>query len=350
MGGLLKMYGIRRVFIIGAGFGAPLGMPLARDLLKDVYAVARTKRWQDENGPTPNGQADWLVEQLNWYFPLDGIDHASVSSGKLPKDFDIEKFISYAAATSAFVHNTSRQFYNNDDKFVAFLKIWIAEAIVRRQWDAVAKKTDAYDRFALLLKKSLVLTFNWDTLIERLLEANSMKYAFDLASTFENERVPLLKLHGSVDWFSMPDKLLKEDWMSFEPIGDSFEDCYRANGNPLAYYKYYMTPWIVIPSYDKISQVLALGRLWQTPWAWLRDKLEIVLIGFSMRPDDFHSRAFLYPQLVSGSRNGSLSVKVVDLAQSHEEQKKIRERFAGVENCQFFFDGFCDRALDFIGQ
>lgn len=349
MGGLLKMYGIRRVFVIGAGFGAPLGMPLARDLLKDVYAVARTRRWQDENGPTPNGQADWLIEQINWYFPLDGIDHASASSGKLPEDFDIEKFLSYAAATSAFCQSTSGQFSNNDDKFIAFLKTWIAEAIVKREWNALAQKNDTYNHFIRSLQKSFVLTFNWDTLIERLLEANDMKCTFDLASTFENDRVPLLKLHGSVDWFSMPDQFLKKDWMSFEPIGGSFEDCYRAKGNPLAYYNQYLIPWIIIPSYDKISQVSALGRFWQTPWIWLHDDLEIIIIGFSMRPDDFHSRAFLYPQLVSGSRNGSLRVKVVDLAQTNEEQKKIRERFAGVENCQFFFDGFCERALEFIG-
>jgi hypothetical protein len=87
---------------------------------------------------------------------------------------------------------------------------------------------------------------------------------------------------------------------------------------------------------------------WQTPWIWLHDDLEVIVIGFSMRPDDFHTRAFLYPQLVHGSQDGSLSVKVVDFAPNRRKQKEIEGRFAGVKNCQFFFGGFCEQALDFI--
>ena len=81
---------------------------------------------------------------------------------------------------------------------------------------------------------------------------------------------------------------------------------------------------------------------------FLQDDLEVVLIGFSMRPDDFHTRAFIYPQLVQGSQSGSLSVKVVDYAADKHHQKEIRKRFEGVKNCKFFFDGFSDSALDFI--
>jgi hypothetical protein len=87
---------------------------------------------------------------------------------------------------------------------------------------------------------------------------------------------------------------------------------------------------------------------WQTPWMFLQDKLEVILIGFSMRPDDYHSRAFIYPQLVQGSRSGTLSVKVVDYATSKLLKETIKKRFAGVKNCKYFFDGFSDRALDFI--
>lgn len=69
-----------------------------------------------------------------------------------------------------------------------------------------------------------------------------------------------------------------------------------------------------------------------------------------MRPDDYHSRAFIYPQLVAGSRKGHLSVKVIDFAEDKDEQKKneIRKRYIGVKNCKFWFNGFNNNVCDFI--
>jgi len=349
MRGLLKLYKIKRVFVLGAGFGAPLGMPLAPELLKAIHAVARTKPW-DDNGPTPKGQADWLVEQLKWYFPLDKIGHASIEKGLLPKNFDLEEFLSYAVASSAFVRKTGEQFNaQGDDKFIAFLKAWIAEAIVKSQKQALTRVTDVYTRFVKSLSKSLILTFNWDTLIENFFDANQIEYAFDLPSIHKTNCIPLIKLHGSVDWFSKPPQFLKKKWMHFESVSKMFSGCYRAKGNLTDYYNLHLTPRLIIPSFDKISQIESLGLFWRSPWIWLDDKLDVIFIGFSMRPDDFHARALFYPQLVRGSRNGSLSVKVIDFASTRHKRSEIKARFAGVKNCQFFFDGFCDRALEFIG-
>lgn len=349
MHGLLKEYGIRRVYILGAGFSAPLGMPLANDLLREVHAVASTKPWYGEDGKvSPHGQAEWLLEELQWYFPLDNISHEGIRKGVLPSDFDIERFLSYVASTSAFQFKTSDRWNEHGDKFTAFLKRWIAEVIVKHQMLPLANVPDLYTRFIGSLEGSLVLTFNWDTLIESLLEQQGLPFAFDLASTYKNEKIPIIKLHGSVDWFSKPVKEQFKDWMQLNAISESFEGCYRAQGNLLEYYAEYLSPWIVIPSYDKISQILALGEMWQRPWIFLQDELEVIVIGFSMRPDDFHSRAFIYPQLVHGTREGYLRVKVIDLAQDELQQKVVKRRFAGVEGCQFYLSGFSDDALDFI--
>src|SRR3984893_3441015 len=50
MRGLLKAYGIKRVFILGTGFSAPLGLPLTRDLLRLAYGVAEGNPWYLEGG------------------------------------------------------------------------------------------------------------------------------------------------------------------------------------------------------------------------------------------------------------------------------------------------------------
>lgn len=54
--GILKEYGISRVFVLGVGFSAPIGMPLTKDLLREANAVAETKPWHGEEGKLyPNG-------------------------------------------------------------------------------------------------------------------------------------------------------------------------------------------------------------------------------------------------------------------------------------------------------
>jgi hypothetical protein len=67
-----------------------------------------------------------------------------------------------------------------------------------------------------------------------------------------------------------------------------------------------------------------------------------------MGPDDFHSRAFTYPQLVSGSRSDQLSVKVIDYATNEKQRQEIRDRYASVDNCKYWFEGFSEGALHFI--
>lgn len=349
MHGLLSLYGIHRVFILGAGFSAPLGMPLTDALLKEVHAVASKKTWYgDDDKPSPNGQADWLLEKISWYFPLEKIDHDMIRAGVLPSGFDIEKFLSYVASASAFVEGTGEKWNEHGDQFTAFLKGWIGEAIFTRQMNVLEKIPETYTRFLRLLEGSLVLTFNWDTVLETILKKQGIKYSYYPPATYKKPIVPIIKLHGSIDWFSLPSRIMRQPWMSFGRASASFKDCYRAKGNLLNYFNAGLTPWVVIPSYDKISQILALGEIWQTPWIYLQDKLEVIVIGFSMRPEDFHSRAFIYPQLVYGSRNGDLKVKVIDLAQDEPKKKEIRDRFLGVEDCQFFFGGFSQEALEFI--
>lgn len=103
-----------------------------------------------------------------------------------------------------------------------------------------------------------------------------------------------------------------------------------------------------MPTYDKAGQLATLEQLWQEPWWELQNHSEVVVIGYSIRPDDYHSRAVLYPRLVRHAREATLRIKVVDCAATPEAQALVRERYAGVEGCRFWFEGFSPQALDFI--
>jgi hypothetical protein len=192
------------------------------------------------------------------------------------------------------------------------------------------------------------MTFNWDTLLEYVFDNNLINYTYRPADIVRENKIPIVKLHGSIDWFTYPYGEFKKEWMSFEPISKETTSIFKAKGNLFRYYNNMMTPWIIIPSFDKISQLHSLGDIWVMPWRFLQNKLEIIIIGYSMRFDDYHSRAFIYPQLVHGSRSGDLSVKVIDYAKDNSEKDKIKTRFEGVENIKYFFDGFNEKALEFI--
>ena len=206
MRGLLKSYGIKRVYILGAGFSAPLGLPLTRDLLRLVYGVAERKPWYLQGGNcSPHGQADWILEKINWYFPLTQIDHKSIVSGKTD-DFDLERFLSYVAASSA----SGERWNEHGDKFVSFLKSYLAQAVVEQQEEAMSTVQPAYLKFADAMAQSLVISFNWDTVLETLLDRAGRKYAFDLQSTWETDATPIIKLK-----FSRTSRLLLSDTSTF---------------------------------------------------------------------------------------------------------------------------------------
>lgn len=345
---LLRAHGKRRVVILGAGFNAPLGMPLTADLLRQVHAVAASKPWRLPDSPAaPFGMADWLLQVLDWYYPLAGISHAAVDAGVAR--VNLEEFLSFVAATSMAEWRRQPGANEHGDAFSACLKSWLGEAIERQQRLALRSVPEYYLRFAAGLRDAVVLTFNWNTLLERLLERVGIPFAFDLETALRHDAVPLIKLHGSIDWFSMEQRGgPRPPWLQLAPLGSAFDAIGRAGGDLLRCYEAMLTPWLVIPSYDKIFQVLNLGQVWQLPWDWLDDRLDVQIIGYSIRPDDYHSRALLYPRLVRGARRGHLRVAVVDRAPGAPAREEIRGRFAGVQGCRFWFDGFSPSALDFL--
>lgn len=79
-----------------------------------------------------------------------------------------------------------------------------------------------------------------------------------------------------------------------------------AGGDLLRCYHAMLTPWLVVPSYDRIFQVLSLGRVWQLPWDWL--------------------------------------------AADGPAREDVVGRFAGVQGCRFWLDGFSPSALEFLGD
>lgn len=350
MEGWLNLAGYKRLYILGAGFSAPAGIPLTNDLLPLVFAEAAKIQTPDTNSAL--GHAQILLDELNLYFPGIQFDPDRLLNGKVPKEFDFEKFLTYASVISTCQEGTGEQLDEHGNMFISYLKSWTATAIHEQQAKAMRELPALYTAFAQSMQDAVVFTFNWDTLLEHAFALSDTRFNLDRGTYCEPPTVLLLKLHGSIDWFS-GEGPLRKSWMNLLPLGKSMPSIARASDSfddlP-RYYRAGMTPWIVLPAFDKTYQIAKYDDLWQMLYLLLQNELEVYIIGFSMRADDYHTHAIIYPQLVQGAQEGRIRVKVVDLASSCRAKRKIEKRFAHIPNRKFWFDGFTEGCLEFMSS
>ncbi|TVR78450.1 MAG: hypothetical protein EA412_08410 [Chitinophagaceae bacterium] len=261
MRGLLKYYGIERIYILGAGFSRPAGLPLTCDLIKEVHKKSGTKPWLLGNNKSAEwGQADWLIDELRYYYPTTRINHKRILENKLP--IDIEEFLSYVAASSAFIENTNERWSDHGSKFQSFIKQWLAEVIYDHQVQIEPKQQELYNQFAKNLKKSLIITFNWDTILEDTLRELEIPFAYDLNTAIETECLALIKMHGSIDCFKPRDYNYRNlGKQKFLPLSKSISNMYRYEGDIQDCFNNHMTPYIITPNFDKLSQLKNFWRL-----------------------------------------------------------------------------------------
>lgn len=348
MQGWHNLSGFKRLYVLGAGFSAPAGMPLTHELLPLVFRRAKERMTPDCE--TDLGHAEILLDALRFYLPDLTFEPESILDGHVPEGFDFERFLTVMGVNSAVQMGTGEQLDEHGNQQLSYFMDWTAEVIRRHQVKALESGIpELYQEFAERLDSAMVFTFNWDTLLEVALDAVGRKYQLDRHQGGRPPEIPLLKLHGSVDWYSS-EHCLRQPWMNLEPLGKSLPKLSRAR-EPLSEQSRYsecgMTPWLVLPSYDKIYQVTRYDDLWQMLYLFLQNELTVYFIGFSMRPDDFHTHAIIYPQLAHGAKEGYIRVKVVDLASDEVQKSAIKERFKGIPGTEFWFDGFSAGSLDF---
>lgn len=340
--------GYNRLYVIGAGFSAPAGMPLTNQLLPLVFQHAMSIKTPDSDPEL--GHAQILLESLRFYIPEFEFDPYKLRVGEIPDGFDFERFLTFMGVNSAIQMGTSEQLDEHGSQELSYFMDWTADVVRQAQMKAARKGLpEVYHKFAQQIEDAMIFTFNWDTILEVSLEKAGRPYQLDRRRQGRHPEIPVLKLHGSIDWFTS-DHCLRQPWMKLQPIGESLPSLSRAT-EPLEklglYYDSGMTPWIVVPSFDKIYQVTRYDELWQLLYLYLQNDLTVYFIGFSMRPDDFHTHAILYPQLAHGANDGSIRIRVIDYAEDEAKENEIRSRFKNIPGTEFWFKGFSEEALEF---
>lgn len=377
-----------RVFVLGAGFSKPAGLPLAQVLWKEVLDRAR--------------RLEWIREELD--YELGEFDRYRSSRGNEIDDqpVDFEDFMAFLDLEHALGLTGSDTFSAEGNRLQLALRWLIAQIIVERTPPPDALPPCYQEFVDALQPHDYVLTFNYDTILENALDSIGRPYRLfpsRYAAVHDGwaegdssrEEVAVIKLHGSVDWFDRADYTQEEarsrreggpplPHIVFGPTspavttplleGPQFKDeplldVHRVIGGLAEVYRrdppLLVSPVMLAPSYMK---VLYADRLRSSFWGLGQIggyNLGLVVIGYSLpRHDDYARLAFLrmfanyqrswWDDDFSGMRKKP--ALLIDFRDSPEAEAAYRSTysFSEPEKTQFYFDGFDSDAVALIRE
>ena len=314
------------VYILGAGYSAGAGLPLMANFLEKMRIYRSTLA-------NDNQSAKHIDSVLR--FCLD----CARSASKVRLDLDnIETILSLAAATEKF---------EKDGKISTALTVaeLVPHAIASTleyyqklyRWDnQIHIDNHAYDLYelsALVMagklgklkdqkgQRNTIITFNYDTLVERALMNNGIGFSYGLDTAqvknknltlhrlekhAEEDDVRILKLHGSINW-------------SAAGIFDSYDELLNYQQNRTSIFK----P-IILPPWWKKDPSNEISVVWYRAIERLKTATRIIFIGYSCPPTDLYMRYLLGAGL---NNNISLtSVYTVNIDQKAHDA--IRDLFS----------------------
>lgn len=372
------------LFLLGAGFSKPAGLPLGPELFEEVRREARSTY----------GANNALEAELTGYCTyLADVTGTAVE----PQDIDFEQFMAFLDVEHYLGLAGPETISDEGNAAQLLLRTGIGDLLHRKAQEALSAPLPLYDKFARLLKpRDVVLTLNYDTLLEGVLERLGIPYRLfptrlksfhSLSSVVDNSRneVILLKLHGSIDWFDRRpfDSLWDarrlgggEDPPNQSPFGDEQSVLKPLVGGPwdpddplLSIYRIaegdpYWTfrgrrasPFILSPSYQKLLYSSPIRALWWgLGYAGTRCS-RLCVIGYSMPRHDEYFRQALYSvvkgfhsscELAEAAGYPKKPIAIIDHRTSDSAVSDLRQRyrFAISHDTQINSSGFSEEALD----
>lgn len=384
--GLSKEHPGYRIFVLGAGFSVPAGLPTAAELYPEV--VRRVEQLYGKDNCFHRAIQDY-------------IDYRKISDGvELTIDtIDLEEFMSYLDIEHFLGLEGSDTLSEYGNAAQLFVKKFIGQVIHERTPSKDNLPQEYYEFANKLSVKDIVITLNYDVILERALEHVGKPYRLfsrryskidDGFHTVDNSRneVTILKLHGSLDWFSNKSYLHRleankphgVDGRPKDPIFNNNDkyghyplvdgprneddpllniyrlkniDCFYGNDDPPA------VPMILSPSHMKIVYANPFLDFW---WGWGRAggmNLGVSIIGFSLPLHDVYLRICLY-RMISNFQNVDWDqplldwyknhVKLVDYRTDKKSKDELlgRYRFIDYDKADVYTDGFSLDAVEFI--
>lgn len=372
------------LFLLGAGFSKPAGLPLGPELFEEVRREARSKYG-------PNNALE--AELMSYCAYLTDVTGSAVG----PHDIDFEQFMGFLDVEHYLGLEGPETVSDEGNAAQLLLRTGIGDLLHRKAQAAFSAPLPLYEKFARLLKpRDVVLSLNYDTLLEGVFDRTGVPYRLfptrlerfhPLASPVDNSRdeVILLKLHGSVNWFdrrpfdslwdsrrlggsedpprqspfgddqSNPQPLVDGPWDPEDPLLSIFR---LGEGDPYWTYRgRRASPFILSPSYQKLLYSSPIHALWWgLGYAGTRCS-RLCVIGYSIPDHDEYVRQALYSVVRGFNLSHDLAdaagypkkpMAIIDYRASDTAISELRQRyrFAISDDTYINIHGFSEEALD----
>ncbi len=327
--------GTRRAFILGAGFSKQAGMPLATDLTD--YLLEKFKEYKQKDAIT---WFAWLKERANWIES----NRVGISSLlNIEQIFDLAWFDAelwrmeqQRCSLGRTAGDVPWQVAENIDAWLRQMEEDLRDVIWKNQKKASKNLQHIANFSQQLWENDAVLTFNYDTLLEKSLTNQNKVWQYGLPQE-NGSGVKILKMHGSINWFIVPRnqcenfdyQLLfrKEDLNVTKhkaPSPDEIEWKYelikvpdsslpnRIENRMLQHEsKQYVIGIAGLGSYKPISKLPGSGKVWHNAGRALYQADEIYIIGFSLSPFDSMARLHFSGVMLERSEKGNPPKKII---------------------------------------
>ena len=175
-----------RLFVLGAGFSQPAGLPLAKDMLEAVRYNLHTI--------DADNQLERDISEWRDLYPGQPID--------------LERILAYSHRRHHLRLLGSDETYEHASLSIYAVQKEIQRVLLESTPSDTAIPILYRDFVERLTPHDVVLTFNYDTLLEQTLDLVGKPYSLvpewwldKESSGDESQYVDILKLHGSVDWY-----------------------------------------------------------------------------------------------------------------------------------------------------
>ena len=280
-----------RVFILGAGFSAGAGIPLTAPLLKHAmhkFSVEGNGLFQRVDGHARESIECYDDNELNY------------------EEIDFSDLCTFLEFIELREYGGGERWKDEGSREKLALKYFLAKTI--------AEKTPSHDSIpqlyldfaAQLHERDIVISFNWDGLLELAILAVGKTYTYNWD---DDKAIKLCKLHGSVNWrLNAPEHLGKPintlGWTSME-FTKGMMDVEIYHTPELLHYEAWnrhsasgeVEPFLVLPGYGKAFDVRSNAVLWYKPEFAFATTHDVYIIGLSLAQDDFFIRSLFLSNL-----------------------------------------------------
>lgn len=298
----------KRLFLLGAGFSKPAGMPTGVELTG--LLMDEMKRRPIHEFPTFSASIDGLHE---WLTPTCDAQQINIEDFYEYATHLAERYrlMQHCVRVRRDAGETPHRYASDIDTWLSYIDEYLVALLADLQDHAHVAPVA---RLAAHIRSNdTVVTLNYDCLVERCLEDHGMVIDRGMQAEPMHDAIPVLKLHGSIDWMqclrSAPpnEPWLEKLFSKADMLYDSHRGaCSRTGEDEYDFELYriqreslqsviqrrrildfsHCTALAGLGPRKQVSRVPGLGMVWDRAAHALSEADHIVLVGISLSPHD----------------------------------------------------------------